>query len=282
MSPTIPSAPSPSDLQDYLDAANDASKRSRHATMVLVIGSVLALASLLNSLDANWMLQRMRLMAADPKCYVQEKIGLPDKHPDLDKIRLFYFNAALRSYIDHYSIKVPFFGVSLDTNDLGFVGGFGLLVTLLFLQFSLTRERDNLRWTFDAARQHGREEFTKLYYLLAMRQVLTSPPPQASKNLPILLVFLPLVVQLLIVINDFLTLDVARMISNVHALTVMGVEFGWLILMFLVTGLCVGVLKEINDEWRDKWELVEGRQVLRRRRGKYQPKVEEITIQDLL
>lgn len=258
MPPTLPISPSPLDLQDYLDAANDASKRARLATVALVVGSVLVLAGLLNSLDSNWMLQRMRVMADAKSQYVQQKLGLPDNDPRLEKFRDSFFNAALRAYIDNYSIKVPFFGVTFDTNDLGLIGGLGLIIILGFLLFSLERERDNLKWSFEAARPGGKPELKRLYDLLAMRQVLTSPPPRTRgivlEFVPKLIVVLPVAVQCAVVVHDLATYRVGRMISDTHMLTVLLAEMALLASMLFVTYSCIGAIRGIDLEWLERWK----------------------------
>ena len=86
------------------------------------------------------------------------------------------WDAIARTYVDNsWIIRVPFLGFSFDVNDLGLLGGTGLLVVLVCYRFFLTREVDNLRLSFEEARRIGKAELEEFYKLLAMRQVFTVP-----------------------------------------------------------------------------------------------------------
>src|SRR5206468_12598531 len=83
-------------------------------------------------------------------------------HPDLhsfptrrssDLRYLEFWAAVARTYVDNsWVIRVPFFGFSFDVNDLGLLGGIGFLTILVCLRFCLSRELNNLRLSFDVAR----------------------------------------------------------------------------------------------------------------------------------
>lgn len=72
-----------------------------------------------------------------------------------------------------YMVRVPFFGVALDINDIGFMGGVSLCIILLLLRLSLRSQIVSLRIGFKAAIAAGREE--SFYDILASRQMFVFP-----------------------------------------------------------------------------------------------------------
>ncbi len=75
-------------------------------------------------------------------------------------------------------LKSPIFGVSIDVNDLGLIGGISLFIILCLLRFSLSREIKNLNLSFKEAFQQGK--LCSFYHSLAMQQVLVSPPMEGE------------------------------------------------------------------------------------------------------
>lgn len=216
--------PDPLDIQDYLDATGDASKRSRAVTIVLVVASIVVFAGWLNSLESQWMQERMLRLQNIEDPYVESYIG---KYPEESKYHgdgaaymraktlyqdryLELYSGMEKAYIDNFLvIKVPFLGFTFDVNDLGLLGGIGFLAILACYRFFLSRENDNLKLSFDEADRLCRlEEF---YKLLAMRQVFTVPlhtKINRSKFLmhaPKVICWFPLFVYCLVISNDWMT-----------------------------------------------------------------------------
>ena len=92
-----------------------------------------------------------------------------------EKKRLTTFHdTLLRSAAEtKYTVRVPFFGVALDINDVGLLGGFSLWIILIMLRLSLRNQIVSLRVGFKAARASNRERW--FYELLAARQVFSFP-----------------------------------------------------------------------------------------------------------
>src|SRR5215471_8618949 len=133
------------DINHYLDAAADASKRTRTVILTVVVASVLAFVGFLNSIDHNWMLQRVRATSAQSSDYLKKKF--PDvTDPDaLKQSHDLFYDALMKAYVNNsYTIHVPFFGVSLDVNDLALLSGVAFIVLTLLFRFCLARELDNL------------------------------------------------------------------------------------------------------------------------------------------
>ncbi len=70
-------------------------------------------------------------------------------------------------------LEIPFFGIPIDVNDLGFIGGISLFIILSLLRFSQSREIKNLNLSFKEAFRHNK--LCNFYHLLAMHQVFTVP-----------------------------------------------------------------------------------------------------------
>lgn len=78
------------------------------------------------------------------------------------------------------NVKVPFFGVSFDINDLGLLGGLSLIVVLIMLRLSLRNYIVSLRTGFKAAFKEEQEE--EFYEILASRQLFVFPNLQDSNQ----------------------------------------------------------------------------------------------------
>jgi hypothetical protein len=253
----------PLDIQDYLDASSDASKRTRLITIIMVVASVLVLAGLLNSLESDWMLLRLR----NPN-YPAKKIPFPDKGKfntdpeytqaieDIQKRRGELATAIAKSYVDNsLVIHVPFFGFSFDVNDLGLLGGLSFLVILGCFRFFLSREVDNLHISFDEAKRLGK--LPEFYTLLAMRQVFTVPDTQQitrSKFLlytPKVICWFPLVVHIVVTWNDIKTGNIGNLLSEPrYAFSIISeilIAIGLVILSVMVTKRLVR-LDEVWDK----------------------------------
>jgi hypothetical protein len=79
-----------------------------------------------------------------------------------------------------YTVRVPFFGVAFDINDLGILGGFGLWIVLILLRLSLRSQIVSLRVGFKEA--FARSQEIDFYQILAARQVFVFPPLSDEKQ----------------------------------------------------------------------------------------------------
>ena len=78
-----------------------------------------------------------------------------------------------------YLIRVPFFGIAFEVNDLGFLGGITFVILLIWFILSLWTEVNNLQFIVITAPQ---EHVQFCYHFLAMQQVLTIPPEYWKKK----------------------------------------------------------------------------------------------------
>jgi hypothetical protein len=265
------------DIQDYLDASGDASKRTRTATIILVVATVIVFAGLLNSQQTNWMHSRLLNLADERGTYVESKLGkYPQRNsfPNDDSYRkaaesyhqryVVFWEAVARTYVDNsWVIRVPFLGFTFDVNDLGLLGGIGLLVVFVCYRFFLTREVDNLRLSFEEARRIGKAELEEFYKLLAMRQVFTIPHTPDIKRTRFLLVtpklicWFPVVVYLVVTYNDLSTSWIGKTLQlRRYQLLIL---FEVIVLAFLIV-LAFMVTKRLvrmDGLWDECWQEIQ-------------------------
>jgi hypothetical protein len=162
------------------------------------------------------------------------------------------------SYVNNtYTIRVPFFGITFDVNDLGLIGGVSFIILLLLFRFSLGRELDNLVLSFEEAKRD--RELPVFYNLLAMRQVLTVPPTSRREAvsmimvIPKLLSFLPLIVLSIVIAHDFMTYDVGATINVVHTVLLYIFTAALWAFVLISTISCLLVWLKIDAVWKQYW-----------------------------
>jgi len=176
-----------------------------------------------------------------------------------------FYTSLMNSYIENsYTIRVPFFGVTFDINDLGVLGGAGLLIILFWYLIALMREIDNLRWSFKMAiARLGNcgEGIQNFYHLLAMGQVLTVPRMHGSKRLvvshtPKVFVILPVAVHWMVTKYDCSSLEIGFQIDLAHTLLNVKIEVALLLAILLLTIVCLIKGREINTFWTLMWKQI--------------------------
>jgi len=275
-------------INSYVEAATSSSDRGRVVLLVLITASVLSFMAFWNTRQGSWLNSRLHMARivetgcpsnADKPDWDQVRNRLqPDDRAFLPQAREFYENRHIHSCAQLAElvkdledvqtkeinfIKIPFFGVQLDVNDLGMLGGFALAVAVIWFRSSLAREYENLKLCFDTARfqdkAQGNELLQACYELLAMRQVLTTPrslvgqPPSTRSflwsQLVLALYWLPLGVQAAIVYTDLRTSPLGWSVSHGNTIFVYSVETSFLLLIFFVTFSCRNLAKDIDNLW---------------------------------
>lgn len=264
----------PLDIQDYLEATSDASKRTRTVTIILVVASVLVVAGLLNSLQSHWMHLRLKKLNDIKNAYTVSKLGPAPKQnqfPDstayeeaheLYRQRYINFCAIVaQAEVENYGIRVPFFGFGFDVNDLGLLGGFGFLVILVCYRFCLSREVDNLRLSFDEA--HRLDKLREFYNLLAMRQVFTVPLNQHIKRTcflavtPKFICWLPFYAHMVVMIHDFDTALTGKMLDLCRTQITLAGEIVIAVFVFLLCLMAKKRMVRLDQLWDECWQQIE-------------------------
>jgi len=263
---TTPSEQENLDIQDYLEAASHAAKRTRSACIVVVVASVLVFAGLLNSLQNAWLLERIRISNADKSKYVADRIGAIPQAKSLNGLEMHlyeiryreFYSALSRTYAENsYVIRVPFFGVSVDVNDLGLLGGISFVIALIMLRLCLSREVGNLRLSFAEAKTMGR--LAEFYKLLAMQQVFTVPRGTVKRDLlftwvPRVFFVMPTVVHAAVVVHDLATLEIGQLLSSLHTMIVLSCEIVIFLMILALTVMVLVRLKRLNTVWSDYYD----------------------------
>lgn len=260
------------DLQDYLDATSDASKRTRTVLIVLVAASVLAFAGFLNSLRASWMVSRIHKISNPQSEYVVEKLGYTPKDEKDPRYEEFY-TSVVKSYVDNaFTVRVPFFGFSFDVNDLGLLGGLGFIVILALLRFSIRSEIVSLRLSFKAVAAESKKDPSQLavfYDLLAMRQVLTMPYVEDSEKkwsahrpwilqlISKLLCFVPVLVYTCVAWHDFKTLDIGDVLDHQRTQVLIGYTLFFWSAIFGLSIWCFVKWRRVDWLWGEYWKDVQ-------------------------
>ena len=290
-------------IHDYLDATSQASARTRTVVIVLVVSSVLTGVGILNSIPENWPLYRVQESAKLNSDYVKEKldVGSPDRaayeriaddliikehvtEPDkMSKIRKDaeekykrdeatyrqrlsdFYTEAVRAFVDTaHIVRVPFFGIAFDINDLGLLSGVAFFAVLAWFRVSLSREVENLKLSLAQAHKEGCLEH--FYHLLAMRQVFTAPTkigmPQSKRAanlsmlMPVFICSLPLQIYSVLFWTDYRTRRIGNELDPLRTRWLLYVEFGFLALVLGLTIWVVWKWYRIYWEWRFYWKIL--------------------------
>jgi hypothetical protein len=284
----------------YVDALTAAAGRCRRILVVLAVASVLFFVAYWNSRDDSWPTLRLRMAQA---CLYEGSYRDETKVPENEDARNRFleqktFMAAtgllgvgignderrvlLERDIQEYRrlkkeniilVRVPFFQVVFDVNDLGVLSGITFTLLLLGYWFSVTRERDTLKHAFTAganlfkACRIDGEEHT--YHVLSTSQVLNVPDldpddrrrPEWSgfvkKYVAKLLVVPPLLIQLAIIWNDQSTIKYGSTLSEHKTSITLTIEGILFFLILVLTIVCTIVSLDITRIWDDKFIVVQ-------------------------
>lgn len=264
------------DANSYVEATTDAAKRTRTVTIVLVVASVLVAIGYYNSLQWSWARQRIR-RAFDNSPEVTEAIKRSlDPHGRLDlttpgqdgktmidKYREAFQEATAKSYVENIRyVRAPFFGIAFDVNDLGIIGGMGLIIVLLLMRYSLSREIKNLNVSFREAIHHN--QLPSFYHALAMRQVFTMPHMKGEDRNRILatapkfICILPAIIFTMGVAYDYYSVLFGRQYTFREVFAWSLIETFWLIIIWVLSLRCWERQSHINKIWDQHWNRMEG------------------------
>lgn len=271
----------------YIEGVASASRRTRFVVLVSIIASGLLFISSWNSRKSGWLNSRIETaqqMVQWEAWHTRDADELRDARIDIaqfEKARAF---AKLRLIEDPqdaahvlyelremqvdgmWTVTIPIFGVQFDLNDLGFIGGFGAMVLMLWLRFSLFRELECVRTTFLHARRFARENeglyqrgyiacLRESYELVAMRQVLTVPPlrgPDANAFwtiLPRCLMVFPALSLSYVVLYDLLTLGFGTSVSVLTTLATEVCSATFMLVTWALALSCLHFHARIQDIW---------------------------------
>ncbi len=296
-------------LQQYTDAVKDSTNRTRQILLMMIIASILIFAAFWNSREGGWSNSRLgkakasfdileRQQAQDIASLLQSK-GLTVPAEILARAEVKFPPAEGEIYQDAQDlvnrspgkslkqaadnlfwtqkirteqvgqIQVPVLGISFDVNDLGLLGGFTLIVLLVWVNYSVWHHSNNLRLTFNFARELSGEKpgnaklLYHTYQNLAMRQVLTIPPRAAStkssetdrlkvwiRKASKLLYGLPLLVQTTVLAHDWATQGIGGLINRGATRRVLITETVFWVLIATLTFVCFDRWRKTYNTWK--------------------------------
>jgi hypothetical protein len=250
------------DFKPYLDAVTTASRRTRSIIYVLIAGLLFIITAFRSTSNPDWTDSRLAQLQLASECINHSDFSSPQCKQSIDYAEGFIsqggidknsgeFKSELGDQIkefikqrtDGLTLHLPFFGITIDANDLGMVGGLILAAIFYVLYASLGREIDNIeRAKAKAARIKGGNSLDGNYEdnleLILMSQVFSSPSKRkAWFGQGIYVLFLAVTLfHFFIIYTDLETYDIA---VKLEGTTVATVETGLEIFAFaLVLFFC--------------------------------------------
>jgi hypothetical protein len=280
-------------LITYIEASVRTTTRSREILILIIIVSVLVFGAFWNSRQGSWINERLRILSAAKEYkdrektlaglqrgtpeYIEAKIDLnkprfadaahflalrPGSLPDAAAVEKMK-NKLEEIETEHVLyLKLPFFGLFMDVNDLGLFGGFTFIVLLLWFRSSLWHEAQNLKISFREAESYDDLQFC--YEALSMQQVLAAPRlpgdpsgPRGWRWIIYGLLALPMVVQGIVFLHDGFSFQYGWSVSPRN--TIIGTTISTLFLgaILWLTAMCVGLLRQIAKQWNVAAERVD-------------------------
>lgn len=278
-----------------IDATQEASQRGRWIYFVIQVASILIFMALWHETPFAWSgsrVQTARLVSWYLDCkeekhpeqagFVGDMLSQQEKHD-----RCHYFNNTsfsdkdverAKKYLEQtkltpaeararlkdlqkaqveqiVNVSVPFLGISFDIDDLSLLGGITFLLLLMWFRFSVWREEQNVQALFLRARRD--KELPAVYELLAMTQVLTTPPGSKEGfwgDLPHGLFWVPVLVQLSVVVNDWVTMGSGLIVNDKMTFFDLGVGTGILGILLTVTLQCRAIARRLDQHWQGAFE----------------------------
>ncbi len=195
----------------------------------------------------------------DPKKFDDEADSEFKRDSEMYQARYhaFLLNTS-RALVDtRFLVRVPFFGITFDINDLGFLAGIGMVTLLGLFRLSISTELENLKLAFRHATRMGK--LAEFYRLLAMQQVLTTPNLPERKIsrfhffVPKLLYFLPLAVYLFVVLNDLYTNKIGFAIDSLRTLLLLGGDIFFLFVILTLSIISFQRTRDVDRKWANAW-----------------------------
>ncbi|MGC2237288.1 MAG: hypothetical protein WA584_14085 [Pyrinomonadaceae bacterium] len=152
-------------------------------------------------------------------------------------------------------LKIPFFDTSIEVNDLGAFGGVGLIIILLLLRFSLSREIKNLNVAF--RQTFYKDELVNFYHKLAMRLVLIVPEMEGESVNQALsaggkyICFLPPLTLSAGVFYDHYSIYTLGLYKSDEVFIHLGIEYFCVGIVWYLSLRCLERLMHIDEIWED-------------------------------
>jgi hypothetical protein len=263
------------DFKRFLEGVNGDSQRTRTVVFVLVAALLLIFTAYRNTAFPDWTDARLgRLQQAalcletnlnSDECYASKQyaegfLSLPGNEvgnlggKELDLELREQINAFIKQRTDALSLRLPFFGITIDSNDLGLISGLLLIAILYVLFASLKSETDDLEIARDKAITLPDKKRQDTEKLLRMAQVL-APPSKSKLNVGqglYVLYFLAPLLHFFVVKEDIRTYDIAVALegskwSNIDT----SIDVVALLVVLAFSILCINQQRKLNHSLDD-------------------------------
>lgn len=183
------------DFKPYLEASTRASQSTRSTVYVLVVAVVIVFTAYRHTITPAWLDARLFQLQTASACLTEKQENTDPCLQAIQYSRDFLYvgrgnellyrtefkkeldeqiNVLIRLRTEAMSLRLPFFGVVMDANDLGLVGGIFLASILYILHAWLYRDVDNLTRAKEKIKSLPAEKRDDHREHLLMTQVLTS------------------------------------------------------------------------------------------------------------
>ena len=273
-------------LLEYIRTARDSALPPRVLLFVVVLMSIVSFFSCWNSRPSAWPTARIRAIRSaceildsnrpvsdipvdDLQKYIaiRETTGMVTQE-EKENLREILRTLETARTETIRIVRIPFLGVTFDINDLGLFSGIAFVLGLTMFRYSLHRELQNIQLAFGKAEQLDRNNpdhpcfhQAHCFDLMSMGQVAQVPPSRATtgatpahwRHATKVGLFLPILVQCYLLINDLSTYRQGMAMSTNATLFVLIGSTASLLLIAVLTYSAGGVWIAIEKEWRTKW-----------------------------
>jgi hypothetical protein len=260
-------------------------KTFRYLLVSLVTACVLCFIGIWNSFEFSWVEKRLDIHKKQIEWY--KYIVDPDFIPENaePKIDIVEFNNCKRYFFEkmytyetliqahnnlnkmfnenYMLIKVPFFGIAYDINDMSLFGGIGFIMILYLILYYANLRKTHFHMALDSANNIKEESLKQdCFRLLYMLQTFTKTYKNENKKtkwtnyLTIVSNCVysgPLVIYIIIFLYDIITLKNGLVVLNSPGKTVflIAISFVFLIVILILTYLIYKSVSAYNKLWAD-------------------------------
>jgi len=262
-------------IKPYIEAYNRSSERSRGTFFLIVVAAIIVVTTFLNTRHGGWIDQRVRQAALSYAAYEPQdslhtgQVAAKADFQDALQKKGILTGTQLKDRLeslerinaDAQLVRMPIVGVAFDVNDMGIVAGATLFFLSLMLLYANSRERDNLAVTFARARRASC--LPDAYELLSMAEVLHAPPKVGDEpnpprvDIPILMLFVPLIAQAIVVGYDLATTDYGKLLSAAGTISVMVIETIFFALLVVLAFISRRIILDTRVIWKNANEETE-------------------------
>jgi hypothetical protein len=212
-------------IQEAIKVLEQSSARVRNTLLLAAVASVVMFATTWNARQESWMAYRFqayhRAANALALCCPLPKKGCPSPiqcPSDVQLAASLYQSSALKTHewlLEAYQVRVPFFDVALDVNDVGPIGSAAFVIIGMLFRYGMQQQLRTVRFIVQEAR--ARHCMSETYALITLTQVLRIPHTKydslsphflrLERHAPKLLAILPPVVLIRQLSIDISTVD---------------------------------------------------------------------------